>query len=231
MAVVPVPDSCRSAVGAEAMVLKRFPSRLLRRDGRSRAARTWANACEMVSRNVPTAWPIAIIERSTRPWRSESYLLVEKIEGALELRNVLRAYRQGDSPFPGIERLQFVRELATFARNFHASGVWHRDFTAGNVLVRRRENPARPDRQLEFFLLDVSRSRFSIKFRTHLAPLHDLVRVRLAPEDRWPFIEQYAGKGAKARRLWRRYLPRLAVYRLVMALKYWVRPWRWRRKK
>ena len=227
LADVPLPEFGTNEHDPRAMV-KRFPPRRLRRDGRSRATRAWDSACELLSRNVPTAMPLAVLETRRRPWRNPSYFLTEKIVGAVTLREMLNACRL-NQPLPlDVSREAFIRELGRHIYSMHSCGVWHRDLTGGNILVRLRAGPDRAKGRLEFTLIDVSRARFRLKLGM-LPRLLDLARVRVPPEDRRAFVLAYTGGDPSADgpvpRWWWRYRLVHRLYRIKVGLKALIPPW------
>ncbi|MCH8924026.1 MAG: hypothetical protein IIA67_12860, partial [Planctomycetes bacterium] len=119
-------------------------------------------------------------------------VLVDIVDGQVTLREMLNACRL-NQPLPlDVSREAFIRELGRHIYSMHSCGVWHRDLTGGNILVRLRAGPDRAKGRLEFTLLDVSRARFRLKLGM-LPRLLDLARVRVPPEDRRAFVLAYTG--------------------------------------
>ena len=127
-----------------------------------------------------------------------------------------------------IEALQTARQVAESLSEAHENGIFHRDLTGGNILVRDRSPDSPGNGALEFAIIDTSRMRFYRRLGT-LPRLQDLARIRLAPRDRRPFLLAYClGDEKVTARLWPRYRLVSLLYRSKLAMKRWLRPWKWR---
>jgi tRNA A-37 threonylcarbamoyl transferase component Bud32 len=154
---------------------------------RSRAFKAWSNINKILYRDINTPHPIALIENASDPCKGISYLIVESAENTHSLRSILDCVRKKkDLPFPGVDADEFLRQFGIFSREMHRSGIWHRDYTGGNVLVGKELR----DGKLDFTLIDIARARFYRRV-SYLKCFLDLSRVRISTKDRKTFFDAY----------------------------------------
>jgi tRNA A-37 threonylcarbamoyl transferase component Bud32 len=115
----------------------------------ARAVQSWQRGHALWLRGIPTARPVAAVDRR-RPWyRCESYLAVEWIEGSENLH--LYLWRMADQPH-NVRMRQANRCAESLGRllgRMHAQRVLHGDLKGSNLLVTDR------DGQVESHLIDV----------------------------------------------------------------------------
>ena len=193
VAAVSIPVSASSSVDA---VIKEFRAsgfkKLKTLFTAGKAFRAWRGAVACLERRVPTPLPLAYLERRERGVVSESYFITAHIDGAVEIRRLLRALPPGDLA-------DLLADLAKFLLFCHNQGILHRDLSDGNILVRAGEGRAR-----SLFLVDtnrISRRRGEIPFP---ARIRNLVRIGVPPDFRDLFLGFYLGEGRdrKSLRLW-----------------------------
>lgn len=147
----------RSAAGRQVAVkLTRnqgWVRRLQRRYGSGKAERAWRMAREFTAAGVPTPRPLAWVE-SNRP-DGPSLFVTELEPDAVEVRYVLRALTRSAvaEEFPWLEPASLWRACGRVLARTHASGLWHRDASIGNLVVRRGSDPP------EVLLVDLNRAR------------------------------------------------------------------------
>ncbi len=100
----------------------------------SRERRNWDRANALVADGIPTAGPIAYLERGW--WKREGWLITEAIDGVVDLDRVLGGLVVG----VGRDRRRVVvdgvvRCLADLFERLVEKGWRHRDFKASNVLL------------------------------------------------------------------------------------------------
>ncbi len=111
----------------------------------SRSRRGWVIGQALLNRDVPTARPLALLERKVGPLVLDSLLVTEALPGAVDLEQELRrehARVSRDGALNGGPRwVAFKRELSSalvrHLRRLHERGFVHRDCKAGNILVVR----------------------------------------------------------------------------------------------
>ena len=142
--------------GDQAVFLKRYEShylsparkclRRLRWPGaEDEALREWRVIQEVRSRGIPTATPIALGQQTAGGAATRSFLMTAEIPGAVE--GIAWAEQ-----LPAPERRRFLLRVADLARRFHATGLVHKDFYLGHILV----SPGADEPQL--FLIDLQRA-------------------------------------------------------------------------
>lgn len=158
------------------LAVKQFRRRpLLRRlldFGKSdRALRSWNGAQELIRRGIATPEPVACLFRSQAGW-IDSYYVCDALEGAQSVRDVLTAFAGGAEQFAGRNPAEFYEALSRFLQKMHTRGVFFRDLSAGNILLRVNVYGA-----LEFMLIDTTRARFYAKSLPLRLRLLDLMRL------------------------------------------------------
>ena len=127
--------------------------------GRSRNLRAWRMANMLLNRDLPVAQPLAVVERfRLRLFRTESILLTDFVEGAVDLEVFLRSQL---ALLAGAERhrvtAQLIETMVALHRLFHDRGFRHRDFKAQNILISW-EPPF--DQRPQLTLIDMDGIRF-----------------------------------------------------------------------
>jgi len=178
----------------------------------SRSRRGWQLGHALLHRDLPTARPLAFLERRWGPFILDSLLITEAIPGAVDLESYLRAQQ---ASLPGPDWLRVKRQLclmlARLLRGLQQRGFRHRDCKASNVLVMPYPQP-----KLIWIDMDGLRHGGRESTTTDLRPLVRMeVSLRDLPgltrADRVRFLKAYfAGYGATRDR-WRTLWPKLAA--------------------
>ncbi len=142
------------------VVVKQFRNqgwraRLERRLRGSKAERSWRIACALRTAGLPTPRPVALVESKAPD--GPSFYVSERVTGHTEVRHFFRQLA-GDptaEPFPAVDPTDLLEALGRLARRLHDHGVWYRDLSIGNVLVRVGSE------QLEMVLVDPNRARLA----------------------------------------------------------------------
>jgi len=207
---------------SQKIVVKHFrPARGLRgwlqRFKPNKALRSWNGAHELLRRGIPTPRPIAWLEHPHAPSESESYYLCEVFEGGSSARHAFYAFNRGEPEFLGIPRAELYSAIAALLLKMHGRGVFFRDLSAGNLLLRRSDHPL-PHRgsgqgegatsdtlvhgegdkcpQIDFALIDTARARIGVKSLSVRKRLADLMRLchPLAWDGREQLLQAYFTK-------------------------------------
>lgn len=175
------------------IVVKHFrPARGLRgwlqRFKPNKALRSWNGAHELLRRGIPTPRPIAWLEHPQTPRQAECYYLCEAFEGGASARHAFYAFNRGETEFLSIPRAELYAAIAALLVKMHGRGVFFRDLSAGNLLLRRAEGG-----QIEFTLIDTARARIGVKGLSIRQRLADLMRLchPLAWEGRELLLHEY----------------------------------------
>jgi hypothetical protein len=171
----------------------------------SRSRRGWRIGHALLHRDIPTARPLAILERRFGPCAPDSVLLTEALPGALDLETYLH---EKHLALPRDEWLRLKREFSTqlvrHVRRLFDCGFAHRDCKASNILVVQH-----PERKLLWIDMDGIRRR---RFGRPADPLRaltwlhvSLLRVPgLTRTDRLRFLQAYAARFGAPHDAWRR---------------------------
>ena len=170
----------------------------------SRSLRGWRMGHALLHRDVPTARPLAVLERRIGPLVLDSLLITEAIPGAADLETFLRKEHARSSPAAwGQLKRELSDRLARQVRRLQERGFEHRDCKAGNILVLRHPH-------VKLFWIDMDGLRLAGWRAEHnrwrpLVDLHvSLQRVPgLTRTDRVRFLKSYLTRFGSAPNAWR----------------------------
>lgn len=186
-----------TAAGPIEVVVKQFRhrtrrDRLKRRLAGSKAEKSWRIATSLLAAGIPTPAPVMRIESASAT--GPSFYVCRHLSGVTEARYLFRAANAGEEAgrFPAVDFAAFIEALGRMARRLHDAGVWHRDLSGGNLLVRF-DAAGRP---AEIDVVDLNRARLgrppSVSER-----LRDLSRLALfRPEHQELLLRSYWGAPA-----------------------------------
>jgi len=209
--VLPTPS------GELAVIVKRPLARNWRRRLRhllapSRSRRGWKMGYALLNRDLPTARPLAYLERRLGPWVRDNLLITEAIDGARPLDEHLRAVHAVSSPRDWFRHKRALSGLlARQLRRLEERGFVHRDCKARNVLV-----VTQPALRLVWIDLDGMR-RAGVLTRDDrlraLARLHVslLETPGLTRTDRLRFLKAYLVRFGSRPDAWRDLWPKLSA--------------------
>ncbi len=179
--------------GTVEAVVKQFRNqgwlaRLRRRARGSKAERNWRTALRLLAAGVDTPRPLLWIE--SRDLEGPSFYVAQRVSGYFELRALFRALQAGERErrFPHVEPAELFAALGRYLRSVHDAGVWHRDISIGNVLVRYEGT-----RLDGFQIVDLNRARLDERLGAWRRS-RDLSRLPVVwPELRQAFLGAYWG--------------------------------------
>ncbi|MBU1857100.1 MAG: lipopolysaccharide kinase InaA family protein [Verrucomicrobia bacterium] len=194
---------------ARTIVIKEFKPRsvfrrLLDYGKPDKALRSWNGAQELLRRGLQTPTPLAcLIPGKTAPGNAKycaaSYYICEAFAPAWSARDAFNAFSAGATEFQGQTANTWYGAIAVFLQKLHTRGVYFRDLSAGNLLVRQS-----PAGELEFALIDTARARFypySLNLRPRFCDL-----MRICHPLNWPnrriFVEQYLAHNGRRFSWW-----------------------------
>jgi len=213
--------------GSIPVVVKQFRNQgwrkvLQRRLRGSKAERSWRASVAMTAAGVSTPAPVVLVE-SDQP-DGPSFFISRQIEPAFEVRQLFRriAGRDDAGDFPAVVVEPFLERLGAFCRGIHDAGVWYRDLSLGNVLVRPNG-----DGGLGFFVVDCNRARVGQRLGV-IRRSRDICRFPITDRcHREAFLRGYWGEvpsGLDPR--WWLYVASVRGYLLKHAIKNRLRPLR-----
>ena len=144
----------------------------------SKAQREWKMARLALHRGISTPFPLAMAERRQRGMLREAFLVTKAIVPSRPLIELIPE---------GKEEILLSR-AARLIREAHASGFFHQDLHAGNILVGNEKK--------QLYVIDLHRSRFvrSLSKRKRLwniAQFFYSLKDWLSPEDKEAFLRLY----------------------------------------
>lgn len=138
----------------------------------SKARRSWNGACELLRRGIETARPVAYFEKQEDNTLTRNYYICEYVPADFSARDLVSAFAQRQHEYMGITQEDAYSQLCEYVLTMHNRGVYFRDLSGGNILIRKSMNGT-----LEFSLIDTARARFF----NHATPLSmrisDLTRI------------------------------------------------------
>lgn len=147
---------------------------------KSKAYKSYFNAIKLEELNVNTPSPIGFIEFYRNGFFKESFFLSKHYPYEYTMANV-----RDDSPS---DKKEILEAFAKFTYELHQKGVWHVDFSGGNILINKTS------KGYEFSLVDINRMKF--KTVTDYKGLENFNKLWLSEEDLIHLATVYA-KNAK----------------------------------
>ncbi|MDP1931111.1 MAG: lipopolysaccharide kinase InaA family protein [Gammaproteobacteria bacterium] len=154
----------------------------------SKAHRSWNGACELLRRGIPSPQPVAYFERTTGTDLLHNWYICELEKSKLSARHFFEEYASGATAAFGVSMTKFLQQLCVFILDMHRRGVFFRDLSGGNVLVRKGEGET-----VSFTLIDTARAHFysePLPLRKRLSDLSRLL-YKLHWDGRMQFLHQY----------------------------------------
>ena len=110
-----------------------------------KAERAYNNAIVLIENGIPTPAPVAYIIMESCGMIAESYLITEYCTYNRKF------YEFREHSIAGYE--QVVSGIASLAASMHEKGLYHKDFSPGNILYEMRDD------HVEFAVIDINRMR------------------------------------------------------------------------
>ncbi|MFZ2889780.1 lipopolysaccharide kinase InaA family protein [Sulfuricurvum sp.] len=113
---------------------------------RSKAYKSYHNALRLQSLGISTPEPIALIEFFESGLLAESYFISEYFDYDFTIRTPLLE--------PLEDRKEIFTAFAAYTYGLHQAGIWHQDYSPGNILIKRIESG------YQFSIVDINRMEF-----------------------------------------------------------------------
>jgi len=113
----------------------------------SKAKRSYLNAIKLQQLSINTPKPVAFIEFYKNGMLENSYYVSIYQPYDFTIREVI------DHKVKDYKNI--LKEFAIFSANLHKKGVWHEDYSLGNILIKNEAN------QYSFSLVDINRMKFT----------------------------------------------------------------------
>lgn len=175
--------------------VKMYPHKaLLDRLKPSKAKRSWNGAMELLRRGIGTAQPIAYFEKPGDKTLKQNFYICAHVKADYSIGELFSAFALGKTLEHDLTPQTVYSQFAQFSHNMHKRGIYFRDYSGGNILVRVQQ-----DNHLDFSLIDTARLR-SFDHSTPL-PLRiaDLTRAchKLHRDGRREFMQTYLALSGK----------------------------------
>ena len=113
----------------------------------SKAKRSYENSVKLLEKSVNTPKPIGYIEFEDTFLFKESFYISEFFDYDFEIRAVFNNREFED-------REKILKKFILFSYELHEKGIYHIDYSPGNILVKKRES------EYIFSIIDVNRMKF-----------------------------------------------------------------------
>ncbi len=140
----------------------------------SKARRSYENALKLIELGFLTPEPIAYVEIHDGLRLKESYYVSRQIQAS-----DVRCWEN----IPDNESL--VRAIAQLLSRLHKAGVWHKDFSPGNVLYTGNAGAG-----YNMYLIDVNRMQFGVSSKRSL--MDNFRAINIVPEETARLARYYA---------------------------------------
>ncbi len=113
---------------------------------KSKAYKSYFNALKLEELEVNTPSPIGFIEFYSNGFFKESYFLSKKFDYELTMADI--------RDNPPVDKDPILKAFTRFTYEIHQKGVWHIDYSGGNILINRDNDT------YNFSLVDINRMEF-----------------------------------------------------------------------
>ena len=113
---------------------------------KSKAYKSYFNALKLEELGVNTPSPIGFIEFYNNSFFKESFFLSKKFDYELTMADI--------RDNPPVDKEPILKAFSKFTYEIHQKGVWHVDYSGGNVLINRSSEG------YTFSLVDINRMEF-----------------------------------------------------------------------
>jgi len=143
---------------------------------KSKAYKSYFNAIKLTELRIQTPEPIGFIEFYRNGFFKESFFLSKYFKYEITMANV----RDDNLD----DKKEILEAFTKYTYNLHKNGVWHIDYSGGNILINRKNN------QYEFSIVDINRMEF--KTISEYDGLENFNKLWLNEEDLTNIAKKYA---------------------------------------
>lgn len=113
----------------------------------SKAKKSYLNGVRLIELGIQTPTPVAYIETYKLGFLDKSYCITICEEYDFTIREVFHHK---------VEDVEIIlKQFAQFTYNLHQKGIWHVDYSLGNILITKKED------YYKFSLVDINRMKFN----------------------------------------------------------------------
>jgi len=102
----------------------------------TKARHEWRICRALQSDGIPTCDVLAIAEQKRGPFFTEAFLVSREVQDATTLKQFILEWDSKDQEWDETYKAQVVEELARLTGSLARLGYYHRDYHAGNILIR-----------------------------------------------------------------------------------------------
>lgn len=151
-----------------------------------KALRSWNGAQELLRRGLATPSPLACLLPDDP--KQPAFYICADFRPDYSVRDIFTAFSNNTNPIPEISPADWYASIAEFIALMHNRGVFFRDLSAGNLLLRRTD-----DGKISYALIDTARAWFTpypLPLRRRLSDLKRICHPLPWPERR-AFLTTY----------------------------------------
>ena len=156
----------------------------------TKAKKEWNNGLLLLEKQIATPEPIAVGEWRRLGAVKDCYIITRAIPDSVTVKERLITLRQSPEGNRSVSKCLFLKKLISYVKSLHASGIYHGELHAENVLVGKNGD--------DFYLIDLGRVMCGEKTST-AGKLYDLSRMLYSildvctPDEITSAIDDYAG--------------------------------------
>ena len=145
---------------------------------KSKARRSFINSLRLMQHGLNAPEPLGYVEVRRGPRLAESYFVSRQIKA-----DDMRHWEEKPDSAP------ILHALAEEMHKFHREGVWHKDFSPGNILYT-----VTPDGKYRFYYIDLNRMKFGVHDRARQMKMFRAVNIE--SEDETARLGRYYAEAA-----------------------------------
>lgn len=122
----------------------------------TRTRTEWKVGNELIRKNINTALPLAIAEKTTYRLHDVSLLVTDAVTNSETFLDFCLVNYSGTlSTEKEKEKKEILRKLSLFMRNIHEKGFYHYDFHSGNILIKFKNSEHHSIHDCTLYIIDL----------------------------------------------------------------------------